>query len=102
MTLLPEEIRERITPKYSTDEQGEEAQAVVKFFTDASNWTWYVTEFDGKDTFFGLVIGLEVELGYFNLTALESVGQAISRDLYFEPKSIKELKAFYAEKGYAY
>jgi hypothetical protein len=34
--------------------------------TADSSWTWYSTEFDGEDLFFGLVVGFETELGYFN------------------------------------
>ena len=39
--------------------------------TPASDWTWYATEYDGEDLFFGLVSGFEVELGYFSRTELE-------------------------------
>ena len=63
--------------------------------TPDSNWTWYVTEFDGKDTFFGLVDGFEKELGYFSLSELESVkgplGLKIERDVYFKPMKLKDL-----------
>jgi hypothetical protein len=42
-----------------------------------------------------LVIGLEIELGYFSLSELKSVkgpmGLPIERDLHFEPKTLKEL-----------
>ena len=59
-------LSKKVLPKlYSQEEKGDEAVAYVKFFTPWSNWTWYATEFDGEDTFFGLVIGLETELGYF-------------------------------------
>ena len=74
---------------------GLEAIAPVKFFTPDSNWTWYASEFDGEDIFFGLVSGLEVELGYFSLKELQEVrgplGLQIERDLYFEPRTLKEL-----------
>ena len=64
------------------------AVVYLKLFTPDSNWTWFATEFDGKDTFFGLVDGLERELGYFNLSELESIkgplGLPIERDLHFE------------------
>jgi hypothetical protein len=53
------------------------------------------TEFDGNDTFFGLVDGLEKELGYFSLSELQSVrgplGLPIERDLYWRPKTLKEI-----------
>ena len=55
-----------------------------------------LSEFDGDDIFFGLVIGLEIEFGYFSLSELQSVrgplGLPIERDLHFEPKSLRELR----------
>ena len=77
-------------------EKGLDSLAQVKFFTPDSNWTWYASEFDGEDIFFGLVVGFEVELGYFSLSELQSVrgpwGLPIERDLHFEPKTLKELQ----------
>ena len=59
------------------------------------NWSWYASEFDGEDIFFGRVSGFEVELGYFSLKELQEVkdplGLPIARDLHFEPKTLKEL-----------
>lgn len=93
--LLDEQSREKLPPLYSQEKMGGDALAHVKFFTPDSNWTWYATEFDGKDIFFGLVIGLEIELGYFSLAELASVrgpmGLQIERDLYFEPKTLEQL-----------
>ena len=44
--------------------------------------------------FFGLAIGLEIELGYWSLAELEQVrgplGLPIERDLYFEPLTSKQ------------
>jgi len=72
-----------------------DALAQVKFFTPDSSWTWYASEFDGEDIFFGLVSGFEVELGYFSLKEMQEVrgplGLPIELDLYFEPKSLREL-----------
>lgn len=61
MELLPEEIRETLPELYANEEIGLAAQALVKFFTPDSNWTWYASEFDGEGLFFGLVIGFEAE-----------------------------------------
>ena len=96
MKLLPKEIREQLPPLYSQEDKGGKAIAYVKFFApDSGSWSWYATEFDGKDTFFGLVDGHEKELGYFSLFELESVrgslGLAIERDLYFKPTMLEEL-----------
>ncbi len=93
--LLDSENREKLPPLYSGEELGLMAIALVKFFTPDSNWSWYPSEFDGEDLFFGLVSGFEVELGYFLLSELQSVkgslGLPIERDLYYEPKTLKEL-----------
>ena len=93
--LLKEEIRNKLPKLYECEEQGLNALTQVKFFTPDSNWTWYASEFDGDDIFFGLVSGLEVELGYFSLSELQSVrgplGLPIERDLYYIPKTLQEL-----------
>ena len=95
MKLLTQEIRKKLPPLYAQDSKGGKAVAYVKFFTPSSNWTFYVLEFDGEDTFFGLVDGFEKELGYFSLSELEKVrgpmGLPIERDLYWKPKTLEEI-----------
>ncbi|AOQ24551.1 hypothetical protein MTAT_18940 [Moorella thermoacetica] len=94
MKLLTEELRKTIPPLYSTEHE-DDPLVRVKFFTPDSNWTWYVLEFDGEDTFFGLVEGFETELGYFSLSELEStrgpLGLPIERDLYFNPVPLSKI-----------
>ena len=95
MKLINDEIK-RVLPKlYEQDGKGYKAIAYIKFFTPDSNWTWYATEFDGNDIFFGLVDGFCKELGYFSLSELESVrgplGLKIERDLHFVPTTLEEL-----------
>jgi len=95
MQLLTKEIIEKLPRLGSTDDQGMKAVAQVKFFTPDAGWTWYATEFDGVDTFFGLVIGVERELGHFSLSELQSIrgrlGLSVERDLYFKPTPLEEL-----------
>jgi len=95
MKLINEEIKNTLPKLYKQDSKNLNAIAYVKFFTPDSNWTWYATEFDGEDTFFGLVDGFVKELGYFSLSELEStrgpLGLKIERDLYFEPTILEEL-----------
>lgn len=94
--LMTPEIRKVLPPLYANEDVGLEALAQVKYFTPDSNWTWYASEFNGTDTFFGLVVGLEVELGYFSLSELQQVRGALNlpveRDLHFKPTSLKELR----------
>jgi hypothetical protein len=95
MKLLTKQNIKQLPPLYSQDKKGGDAVAFVKFFTPDSNWTWYATEFDGRDTFFGLVDGLGKELGYFSLSELQNtkgpMGLFIERDKYWSPKPLKEI-----------
>lgn len=93
MKLLTAEIVAQLekSPLYSHEaDAAKDVPVIVKFFTPWSNWTWYVTEGKREGTdwlFFGLVDGLERELGYFTLSELESVrgpaGLKIERDMHF-------------------
>ncbi len=71
----------------------------AKLFSPYSNWTWYITEMDRETgQCFGLVEGLERELGYFDLTELAETTvlggvPAVERDLYWEPKTLGEIKS---------
>lgn len=102
MKLLTKENRSKL-PALGSQENVEDPVVQVKFFTPDSSWTWYATEFDGKDMFFGLVDGFEPELGYFSLSELESVrgpmGLAIERDMHFKPKPLSEVKAMIAKRS---
>jgi hypothetical protein len=111
--LLDSETRKRLPPLYSQEGLGLTAQAIVKFFLPGSNWTWYASEGSEIDAdgyydtdkekvdfiFFGLVVGFEIELGYFSLAELEQVrgpmGLPVERDKFFTPTSLKELKAIH-------
>ena len=95
MHLLTKAIRRKLPPLYVNESKGTEALAIVKFFTLDSSWTWYASEFDGDDLFFGLAVGVEPELGYFRLSELQTVrgklGLPVERDRYFEPTPLREL-----------
>lgn len=94
MKLLTLKLRSQIPALYAQD-GNPDAIAYVKFFTPDSNRTWYASEFDGTDRFFGLIQGSEEELGYFSLLELQSVrgrlGLPVERDLYFKPTPISQL-----------
>lgn len=89
MKLLSDDLRAKLPRLYA---QEHEANPIVyaKFFLPSTGWTWYVTEGgpEGDDyLFFGFVVGLESEWGYFLLSELERVrsplGLAVERDLSF-------------------
>lgn len=97
--LLTKELFSKLPRLYSQEDKGLEAVAQVKFFSPYSNWTWYATEFDGEDIFFGYVEGFANELGTFSLAELDKVVfkfggvevPAVERDLNWTPKTLKEL-----------
>ena len=98
--LMSDEIRERLPALYATDGQ-KDPIVQVKFFSTFSSWTWYAIEFDGDDTFFGLVYGHEAELGYFSLAEL-AAGRGrtqVERDLYFKPTPLSEVRRLHRRPG---
>lgn len=106
MALLSKELAEQLPRLYANEELGLSAQALVKFFTPDSNWTWYASEYDPEHRiFFGYVIGFEDELGYFSLDELEEargpLGLPIECDEHFNPASLEELRKHYRDEGYA-
>jgi len=101
MKLLSQEARDRLPALYTTDGQRDPI-AQVKFFATFADWTWYATEFDGEDTFFGLVFGHVAELGYFSLAELESRAKAlhqVERDLYFTPIPLSEVRELHTRRA---
>lgn len=95
MELLPAEVAATLPAMRSQEEKGSDAVAQVKFFTPWSGWTWYASEYNPEHRiFFGVVVGLEREFGYFSLEELEGIrgpgGIRIERDLYWTPKPLKD------------
>src|ERR1700730_18103037 len=89
MKLLTDELRARL-PKLYSQEAETEPVVYAKFFMPGTGWTWYVTEGSPEGDeflFFGFVVGLESEFGYFLLSELEEVrsplGLEVERDLTF-------------------
>ena len=95
MQLLTKEITTKLPALY-TQENEEDPMVICKFFAVWTSWTWYGIEFDGKDLFFGYVAGDFPELGYFNLSELQSLkgsmGLGIERDMYFRECKLSEIK----------
>jgi hypothetical protein len=93
--LMTEELRKLLPPLYS-QEKVKDPIVYVKYFSPYSNWTWLATEFDGTDTFFGMVEGHDKELGYFSLNELATAQDRglplVERDIWFKPKKLSEVK----------
>jgi hypothetical protein len=109
MKLLTKALLKKLPTLYS-QENNSDPMVVCKFFTPDAGWTWYAIEGSPVDAngyydtdkpkvdflFFGLVSGLEVELGYFSLSELKSIrgkfGLPVERDRYFEPTRLSAIK----------
>lgn len=93
--LMTKDLAATIPALYGT-ENDTDPIVRCKFFLCGTGWTWYVTEFDGEDMFFGYVVGDYPELGYFTLKELEEVrgplGLRVERDLYFKPQPLSKFK----------
>ena len=94
--FFPDSVRQQLPALYSTEQEADPLM-VCKWFTPDSGWTWYASEFDGKEgLFFGWVDGPEPELGYFLLSELQEttgpLGLHIERDINFEPTRLSEVK----------
>ena len=106
MKLLTPELVAQLPPLYS-QEKAESPNVICKFFCPWSNWTWFVTEGNAEEgdfLFFGYVIGMEEEWGYFALSELEEVrgpgGLTIERDLHFKTGPFSEvIERFRKERG---
>ena len=101
MKLLPEELKADLPGIGSNPEVSlRETRVHIKFHDPSNRWKWYVLEYDGEDTFFGLVVSAAAAVaGQFTLTELEhlsptggqSDGRYIRRDLNFLPTTVGEL-----------
>ena len=93
--LLPKELQNAL-PKISEQEGNKDPTVYAVFQFPLSGWTWFVTEADSYEDdicFFGYVVGLEREWGYFCLSELESVdinGLKVFRDEDHVPRPFSE------------
>jgi hypothetical protein len=85
-------------------QRGQPLGRTTRLFTPDSSWLWHIVEFDGRDTFFGFVIGFEAEWGYISLAELQTVrgplGLPIERDAFWRPKPMREAEpTYFAAEG---
>ncbi len=69
----------------------------ARYYLKECDWGWYVMEYSPlQQLCFGLVVGDEMELGYFCLDELERLqqrcGMEVVRDYQFKPTILKELQ----------
>jgi hypothetical protein len=106
-------------PSLYSQEEVADPMVHCKFFDPVGSWTWYATEGSPVDEdgyydtdkekvdylFFGLVVGLEKELGYFSLNELQTLKEGmrglralpIERDVHFRPQRLSEISRHHEE-----
>ena len=95
--LITKEISKLAQKQYPLGSDMDNQDIIAKFFTPDSNWTWYLMNQDPEDPSYlwGIVKGLEIEVGSFSLTELEEstgpFGLHIERDLYFKPRKASDV-----------
>ena len=95
--LMTEELAEGLPPLYATEGEGDPV-ALVHYFSCASGWDWWLTEYDPETgEAFGLVRGFETEWGYFSIHEMEQLNcsrgfNAVERDEHFEPTRASALE----------
>ena len=81
------------------DEAREEEPSIarIKLFDPTGSWTWYINSYDPETRqAYGLVDGLEREVGYFDMAELCAIrgnmGLPLERDLSWRPCPMSEIK----------
>lgn len=91
MNIINEKITKNIPKLYTQD--GLNTDSIVYLVLQSLNgWKWYITEYDGLDTFFGFVHGWADEWGYISKSELNSL---IKRgDIVITSNKKKKLKEY--------
>ncbi len=100
-SLLSPQLRKKL-PLPSEDPLAAPGETLVfaRFFDPTSSWRWYALEFDGQETFFGLIVtSHHAVAGNFTLSELESLRcphpekgeMKIERDLSFQGMTLRQL-----------
>lgn len=93
--LLTDDQRAALPALYATENDGGAAVVRARLFAPGTEWQWFVIELDPEEPgglCFGLVAGLEVELGYFLLAELEEAGYVL-RDDGWRPRPLAAVRA---------
>jgi hypothetical protein len=94
MKLLTKAIIAALPELYTT-QHSTDPTVHLKLFVAWGDATWFITEYDGKDTLYGYAhINGEGEMGYMSLAELEAVrgrlGLRVERDMHFDARPMSE------------
>jgi Protein of unknown function (DUF2958) len=114
--LLDAQTRQRLPKLRSSEKLSMDVLAHLKFYSPDSGWIWYVSEGAAVDArgrtkskqpkvdmlFWGLVVGLEIEAGYFSLSELQRLegefGLPVERDHAFTSMTLAALQALHQQE----
>lgn len=91
-SILTDDIRKSLPALYSQENLGEAAIVHARLISPVLGWSWLLTECDGEDLAFGLVIGFEAELGYVSLAELAESSARVRVDRYWQPMTLAEAR----------
>ena len=109
MKLLTKEIKAQI-PVIGSQDEVFDPMVICKYFDPTGSWSWYVMEGEESEDntfeFYGYVVGIVAEFGYFTLRDLETAKEnirglrslPIERDLYFTPCKLSEITKLHSNK----
>ncbi len=103
MKFITKAILDAVPKLYTQENLGDDAIVYAKWFDPWGSWSWYMTELDPEtQRAFGLVIGFETEIGYFDLNELQAIKingiPRIERDLHFKQCTIGEVRSTVASR----
>lgn len=90
--MFTTELLKNIPALYSQDGKGKEA--IVYMHIEALNgWQWFITEYDGKELFFGYVKGFADEWGYIDKNEMEDIinNHLATINTNFKPTALKDV-----------
>jgi hypothetical protein len=97
MKLVTKEILKKANSQYKLGSDMNQ-NIVAKFFDPYGSWTWYLMNTDPKnnDYCWGIVDGVEVEVGSFSISELQSIespfgGSRIERDKFWKPRKANDV-----------
>ncbi len=95
MSLLTAENKNKLRGQDDPNLSLESLNVVSKYFHPWVNRIWYAISIDENlERVYGIVRGLELELGYFSMKELEELkvkGLAVEQDLYFKEQNAQEV-----------
>ena len=99
--LLPDDLR-AVLPWLCGSEPLIDPVVHALLYASWGDWAWYVIEFDGDDTLFGLIYGYAEVMGHFSLLAEFSLaeieglkgpeGERVERDPHFVPRPLSAIR----------